>query len=286
MPPFHAKVILSLLIEKVKIMIFQSSKGPLYYECSGDHKAKPIVFLHALGSDHHMFDSQKTRFEASHLIIMVDLPWHGASYIPFRRLDFNEISEVLKELLDHLEVLDAVISGVSLGGYIAQHFAFRYPERIKAVHMDGAHPLHMGFNPFIKGLARIHTLLTYVLPKWMIYMMASVILSTDKPSRKLVRSHFRHYDRKHLIHLSEGAKHGLLNAIDHPLDIPMLMTIGEREFGFIRRRCERWADGNRTVVLQEITGGNHLHITQYPHAFEASLKAFVDTLPIDKNNVS
>lgn len=233
-----------------------------------------------------MFDDLKPAFEASFHMIVVDLPWHGNSYTPLERLDFDEISMVLKELLDHLGVLDVLISGVSLGGYIAQHFAYLHPGRVEAVHMDGAHPLHMGFNPVIRGLARIHTILTYALPKWMIYMMASVILSTDKPSRKLVRSHFRHYDRKHLIHLSEGAKHGLLNAIDHPLDIPMLMTIGEREFGFIRRRCERWADGNRTVVLQEITGGNHLHITQYPHAFEASLKAFVDTLPIDKNNVS
>lgn len=267
-------------------MILQSSRGPLYYEFSGNQEGLPVLFLHALGSDHHMFDVQKPAFDAPYCMIVVDLPWHGESYTPFKRLDFDEISDVLEELLDHLGLPDVVISGVSLGGYIAQHFAFRYPGRVKAVHMDGAHPLHMKFNPLIHGLARIHTLLTHILPKWMIYMMASVILSTDKPSRKLVRSHFKHYERKHLIHLSEGAKHGLLNAIDHPVDLPMLMTIGEQEFGFIRRRCERWADVNQSVDLQEIAGGNHLHITQYPQAFEASLKAFLETLTIDKNNVS
>lgn len=267
-------------------MIFQSSKGPVYYDCHGDRHASPVLFLHALGSDHHMFDTQKAAFGQSHFMIVMDLPWHGASYTPFKRLDFDEISAVLKELLDHLGVLEVVISGVSLGGYVAQHFAYRYPGRVKAVHMDGAHPLHMGFNFFIQGLARIHSFLTRILPKWMIYMMASVILSTDKPSRRLVRSHFKQYDRKHLIHLSEGAKYGLLDAIARPLDVPMLMTIGEQEFGFIRRRCERWADGNPDASLMEVSGGNHLHITQYPQAFEASLKAFLDTLAIDKNSVS
>lgn len=283
---FRAKVVLRLIFEKVTAMIFQSSRGPLYYECSGNREGRPVLFLHALGSDHHMFDPQKPAFELSYYLIVVDMPWHGESYTPFKRLDFDEISEVLKELLDHLQVLEVVISGVSLGGYVAQHFAYRYPKRVTAVHMDGAHPLHMGFNRFIHALARIHTLMTHVLPKWMIYMMASVILSTDKPSRKLVRSHFKRYGRKHLIHLSEGAKFGLLNAIAHPIGLPMLMTIGEQEFGFIRRRCERWAHENHSVVLQEITGGNHLHITQYPRAFEVSLKAFLEGLTDDKNSVS
>ncbi len=259
-------------------MVFYSSKGPLYYECSGNADHTAILFLHALGSNHHLFDDQSDRLQDAYYVIKVDLPWHGASYHPDHRLDFDEITLVLKELLDHLKVESACVSGVSLGGYLAQHLAFMHPERVEAVHMNGAHPLHMDFNRFIQAAARVHSAITHVLPKWMIYMMTSVILSTDKPSRHMVKSHFKNYARRHLIHLSEGAKYGLLKGIDKPLGLPMLMTIGEQEFGFIRRRCEKWASIDDESVLQEVSGGNHLHITQYPQASEAMLRGFIEGL--------
>lgn len=262
----------------VVAMIFESAEGPVYYECHGHASDPPILFLHALGASHTMFKKQVDRFKNDHLIILVDLPWHGESYNPSRLLDFDEIARVLKALIDHLNVSGLVLSGVSLGGYLAQWLAHQHPDAVRAVHMDGAHPLHMPFNPLIKTLCRIHSFLTLLLPKPLIYTMASVVLSTDRPSRHVVKKHFRQYSRKQLIHLSEGAKRGLLEGIDRPLSHPVLMTIGEKEFGFIRRRCEKWDSKNPTVRLQEIAGANHLHVSQYPQAYEATLKSFLGAI--------
>lgn len=259
-------------------MVFESSQGPLYYECHGHESNQPILFLHALGADHFMFKKQVDRFKNDYRIILVDLPWHGESYNPSRLLDFDETVKVLKELINHLGISDLALSGVSLGGYLAQWFAYRHPDLIKAVHMDGAHPLHMPFHPLIRAMSRIHSFLTVLLPKPLIYTMASVALSTDRPSRHVVKTHFKQYSRKQLINLSEGAKQGLMEGIDKPIPHPVLLTIGEKEFGFIRRRCEKWDAQNPSVLLQEIAGGNHLHVTQYPQAYEACLKSFLDSI--------
>ncbi len=127
-------------------MKFKTEEGFIYYETYGEIENPVIMFLHALGADHHMFDGQVDRFKYDYYLILVDLPWHGMSYIPDRHLDFDEVCKSLFALLENLGIDKMIISGTSLGGYIAQYFAFIYPSKIIALHLDGSHPMHYKFN--------------------------------------------------------------------------------------------------------------------------------------------
>ena len=48
----------------------------------------------------------------------------------------------MKALLDHLEAETAVIASQSLGGFMSPAFNVRYPERVRALVLQGCGPGH------------------------------------------------------------------------------------------------------------------------------------------------
>jgi pimeloyl-ACP methyl ester carboxylesterase len=74
------------------------------------------------------------------------IPWdmrgHGATQYPdeLNRYRQAHTEEDMKVLLDHLEAETAVITGHSLCGFMSLAFNVRYPERVKALVLQGCGP--------------------------------------------------------------------------------------------------------------------------------------------------
>jgi 3-oxoadipate enol-lactonase len=92
----------------------------------------PLVLLHAFPLDHSMWERQEPLAEAFRLIVP-DLRGFGASSESLPR-SIAELAEDVVALLDGLHVaVPAVVCGISMGGYVAQHIAARHPNRVAAV---------------------------------------------------------------------------------------------------------------------------------------------------------
>jgi 3-oxoadipate enol-lactonase len=92
----------------------------------------PLVLLHAFPLDHGMWERQLPLAEHARLIIP-DLRGFGGSG---ERLpeSIDQLADDVIALLDGLHVDGpAVICGVSMGGYVAQHVVARHPGRVAAV---------------------------------------------------------------------------------------------------------------------------------------------------------
>jgi 3-oxoadipate enol-lactonase len=92
----------------------------------------PLVLLHAFPLDHVMWQRQATLAERVRLIVP-DLRGFGGSggSVPG---SIAQLADDTVALLDALHVAGpAVICGISMGGYIAQHVAARHPHRVAAV---------------------------------------------------------------------------------------------------------------------------------------------------------
>jgi pimeloyl-ACP methyl ester carboxylesterase len=92
----------------------------------------PLVLLHAFPLDHTMWQGQAALTEHLRLIVP-DLRGFGASggSVP---ASIAQLADDTAALLDALHVAGpAVICGVSMGGYVAQHVAARHPHRVAAV---------------------------------------------------------------------------------------------------------------------------------------------------------
>jgi len=91
----------------------------------------PVVLLHAFPLDHRMWERQALLADSLRLIVP-DLRGFGASgSVPSSMADFaDDVAAILDAL--HIE-LPAVVCGVSMGGYVAQHVAARHADRVAAV---------------------------------------------------------------------------------------------------------------------------------------------------------
>lgn len=89
---------------------------------------EPLILLHGLGLNLHLWDDQFAAFAERFRVIRYDLRGFGRS-LPTTATPFSH-AEDLKHLLDHLRIDRAHLLGLSLGGRIATDFALRYPQRV------------------------------------------------------------------------------------------------------------------------------------------------------------
>lgn len=106
--------------------IYTTKEGvELYYKDWGS--GQPIVFCHGWPLDSDSWESQMIFFaDQGYRCIAHDRRGHGRSSQPWDGNDMDHYADDLAELLDHLDVRDAVLFGFSTGGgevarYIGRH---------------------------------------------------------------------------------------------------------------------------------------------------------------------
>lgn len=93
----------------------------------------PLVLLHAFPLDHRMWEAQAPLAEAVRLIVP-DQRGFGGSGTARPITSIAGMADDIVALLDALHVREpAVLCGVSMGGYVAQHVAARHPNRVRAL---------------------------------------------------------------------------------------------------------------------------------------------------------
>jgi len=97
-----------------------------------------LVFAHALGHDLTMWDAQVEAFGRGCNILRYDLRGHGLSDAPPGDYTLEQMTDDLRELLDHLAIRRCHFIGLSLGAMIGQLAAIRAPLRIASLTLAGA----------------------------------------------------------------------------------------------------------------------------------------------------
>ena len=113
----------------------------------GGRKGVPIVLLHGLASQSHIFDLVAPLLAKTSRVVALDQRGHGESDAPEAGYDFGSVVADLTAFLDALGFKRAVIVGHSWGGNVALEFAATYPNRAAAlVFIDGGF-LDLQANP-------------------------------------------------------------------------------------------------------------------------------------------
>lgn len=92
----------------------------------------PLVLIHGLGLDHTHFDALSARLP-DHRVIRPDLRGHGASTVPPAPYTMGALVTDIEAVLDHLNIKDAVVFGLSLGGMIAQGLAIKRLDLVRGM---------------------------------------------------------------------------------------------------------------------------------------------------------
>jgi len=99
--------------------------GKLNYEVHG--KGIPIVLIHGNTLDENMWDRQVKYLSKNYMTIAYDLRGFGKSSPPTESYGRHRD---LKAILDNLNINQAVIVGLSLGGDVALDFTLTFPENV------------------------------------------------------------------------------------------------------------------------------------------------------------
>lgn len=100
----------------------------MYYEIHGS--GEPLVLIEGLGYATWMWYEQIEVLSKHFKVIVFDNRGVGKTEMPDEEYTIELFAADTAELLDALEIKKAHILGVSMGGYVAQEFALRYPEYV------------------------------------------------------------------------------------------------------------------------------------------------------------
>jgi pimeloyl-ACP methyl ester carboxylesterase len=105
----------------------------IYYEVHGE--GPPLLLSHGYSATSQMWRPQIEALGSTHTLITWDMRGHGRSDSPRDDAAYSErlTTADMAALLDHLGYQEAIIGGLSLGGYMSFAFYADYPDRVRAL---------------------------------------------------------------------------------------------------------------------------------------------------------
>lgn len=109
----------------------------LYYEVTG--RGTPVVFVHEFSGDHRSWEPQVRYFSRRYRCVTYDARGYPPSDVPPDPAAYSQDLAVadLLAILDHLEIDQAHIVGLSMGGFTTLHFGLRHPDRARSLAIAG-----------------------------------------------------------------------------------------------------------------------------------------------------
>ncbi len=112
-----------------------------HFTLDGTREGIPLVFINALGTDLRIWDGVVPHLTEHHLVLRFDKRGHGLSDCPPAPYSIRDFSTDLLGLLDQLEISQAIVVGISVGGMIALDFAACWPDRVHSMTLCDTAPV-------------------------------------------------------------------------------------------------------------------------------------------------
>ncbi len=260
---------------------------PAYIETGDGPDA--MLFLHGMGGDKHSWDGQLAHFgQNGRRAIAWDAPGYGDTPA-IDDFSWPNLAAAVLALIDELRIDKVILIGHSMGGMIAQEFAYWYPARLRALVLSGTSPAFgrpdgefqrafvaarlapldagrtmdelapmairelVGDDPDPAGVIAATACMTAVQPDT--YRRATNTIVT--------------FDRR---------------AALASIAVPTLVVAGSRDTNAPSAMMQRMAAKIPGARYIELPGAGHLANFEQPAAFNAALDVFVATLEFSNGN--
>ncbi|MEX1190214.1 MAG: alpha/beta hydrolase [Bacteroidia bacterium] len=107
------------------------SNGTIRYKAEGQGPA--IVFLHGFMETAKIWRPFVSKLSSKFRVIRINLPGHGKSSTFGETHSMEFMSDVVRAVLEAEGVIEALIVGHSMGGYVALAFAETFPHKVKGL---------------------------------------------------------------------------------------------------------------------------------------------------------
>lgn len=225
----------------------------LYYQEKGEKE--PLILLHGNGENGNYFKHQIDYFSDRYRVIALDTRGHGKSPRGVKPFTIKQFSCDLNDFFTELEISNAVILGFSDGANIAMEFALAYPEKVKALILNGGN-----LNP--DGVKR-----TTQIPIEIGYRIAKGFASKSTGAK-------RNAEMLGLMVNDPNIEAKKLNKIT----APTLVICGIHDI--IRESHTKMIAENIPGAKLSIIQGNHFIANKRHVAFNKAVEDFLQTIPV------
>jgi 3-oxoadipate enol-lactonase len=235
----------------------------------------PLVLLHGFTTTSEFWREQVEEFSASYQVIRPNLPGHGISPAPKNRnYTIDAFVEDLEQIFEHFLLRRAALVGLSMGGVIAQKFAFKNPQLLDALVLVDTTPHGVGEEVRTENvLAAIDDLgiaaasrhvaarsfSPCASPELIEWAEREVIQTPDFVARAAIRS------------LGTSDTRKLLSRIT----VPTLVIVGEEDVITPPSESEIISDGIPNSTLVVFKNAGHFSMLEKPVEFNRILSAFL-----------
>lgn len=247
--------------------------GDMKVRVSG--KGYPLVLLHGFTTTSEFWREQVEEFSASYQVIRPNLPGHGISPAPKNRnYTIDAFVEDLEQIFEHFSLGRAALVGLSMGGIIAQKFAFKNPQLLDALVLvdTKAHSVgeevradnvlaasdDLGIAAASQYIAE-RSFSSAAPPELVEWAKREVIQTPDFVARAAIAS----------IYTSDTRD--LLSRIT----IPTLVIVGEKDIITPPSESQLLRDGIPNSTLVVIKNAGHFSMLEQPVEFNRTLRAFL-----------
>lgn len=242
----------------------------------------PIVFLHAFPLNRTMWEPQIGALVAEARCIPIDFRGFGDSGAsPPHTMD--RYADDVAAVLDSLQIEQAVVTGLSMGGYVAFALWRRHRARIRGLVL--ADTRAVADTP--AGLQRrrelIHIAETQGTTAVANMQIAGLVGKSTRDKRPDI------YDALHRM-IAQGRVEGIIGAtqamMTRPdstatlatIDVPTLVIVGEEDAITSRKDAVAICDGIAGSRLEVLRQAGHLSNVERPAAFNTVMSEFLGTL--------
>ena len=265
----------------MKQSFIKDENGTVYYwNIEIDPMRKTLFFLHGLTANHMMFEKQVDFFKDTYNVIVWDAPAHGKSR-PYNNFAYGNAAAVLLQIINELQIKEIILIGQSMGGYIAQSFIARHPEKVIGFVSIDSTPFGDYYSRSdIWWLKQIEWMCKPFSEKLLKVSMAKQNAVT-KAGRENMLEMVSDYEKEELCHLMGIGYAGFLDDNrELQLSCPALILVGEKDnTGKVKQYNKAWS--KRTgIKITWIPNAAHNSNVDNPEFVNRCMEEFLESLTI------
>ncbi len=251
------------------------------YTLEGPATAPVVTLSHSLATNLSMWDPQIPAFTSRYRVLRYDTRGHGGTDAPEGAYSLEQLAEDARALLQALGIARTHFIGLSMGGFIGQILALKYPQMLQSLVLcDTTSRVPADAKPMWDErirVAKTQGMEPHVEPtigRWFTAPFREQHPNVVNPVREMIRA------TKPAGYI--GCCHAIaaLDLTDrlHAITVPTLVVVGEDDPGApvaASRTIHERIKGSELVILKS---ASHLSNMEQPEAFNRAVTAFLAKL--------
>jgi 3-oxoadipate enol-lactonase len=253
----------------------------IHYQTQGLDTSKPVIaFANSLGTDFRIWQETMSLLAPDYAFVLHDKRGHGLSddgQPPYAIADhINDMAT----LLDHLNLRQVIICGLSVGGLIAQGLYAARPDLVQALILcDTAHKIGTAemWNGRIAAIRAngLESILDAVMERW----FTPSFRRDDNAIYQGCRNMMARQSAEGYIGTCAAIRDADFTETAPAISVPALCIVGDQDGSTPPALVRALADLIPGSLFQTIADAGHIPCVEQPAAFATLIRAFLQHLP-------